>query len=203
MEIKKGISLVAFGLLFILINLNMMLNGRTLNIAPDFIGWIILFFAFCNLGKYADGYRWLRWIALILAVLAGAMWVLGFVKPEFADGAAYRTVNSIVGIGELVFIVLVFGPLIRIAKDYGSKREGTLKTLRILDLIFYAIVLASNLIIAIDAPNIAAGGVDGKVAALGVVVMVGAAAVLVCAIITVITIFGLRKEVIARGPLEA
>lgn len=201
MEIKKGISLVAFGLLFILINLNMTLNGRTLNIAPDFIGWILLFFAFGNLGKYADGYRWLRWIALILAVLAGAMWVLGFVKPEFADGAAYRTVNSIVGIGELVFIVLVFGPLIRIARDYGSKREGTLKTLRILDLIFYAIVLAASLIIAIDAPNIAAGSVDGKVAALGVAAMIGSIAVLVCAVITVITIFGLRKEVIAKGAL--
>ena len=54
MNLRKGLTLIAFGFLFTLIDLNLTLNGKTLNVTPDFIGWILMYLAIDNLGDYAD-----------------------------------------------------------------------------------------------------------------------------------------------------
>ena len=71
----KSTGLKAFGFLFTLINLNLTLNGKTLNITPDFIGWILFFLAFDRLGSYVKGKEYLKWMSLVLAILSAALWV--------------------------------------------------------------------------------------------------------------------------------
>ena len=113
--------------------------------------------------------------------------------------AAISLVNTVVGVCELVFTVLIFTPLIRIAKDYGSTREGTLKTLRIIDVVAYILVLAAGIYVYMTANGATSiDGMSGTTVLAGIITVVAAVAMLVCAIITVITVFGLRKEVTGK-----
>ena len=43
MDLRKGLSYVAFGFLFTLINFNLTVNGQAISITPNFIGWILFF----------------------------------------------------------------------------------------------------------------------------------------------------------------
>ena len=70
MKLRKGLTLIAFGFLFTLIDLNLTLNGKTLNVTPDFIGWILMYLAIDNLGDYADRKPILKLDYLLLAVLS-------------------------------------------------------------------------------------------------------------------------------------
>ena len=69
-SLKRGLSFVAFGFLFTLVNLNLTLNGTTVNVIPDFIGWALLFRAYDMLGHYMDGKNYLKWTFLILLILS-------------------------------------------------------------------------------------------------------------------------------------
>jgi len=199
MDLKKGLSLTAFGFLFTLVNFNLIFNGTKINIIPDCLGWLLFFLAFGSLGAYAKGYKWLRWIALILAVITAAFWVLEIVRPELAASSDFSLVNTAVGVCELVFTVLIFTPLIRISKDYGSTREGTLKTLRIIDVVAYILVLAAGIYVYMTANGATSiDGMSGTTVLAGIITVIAAVAMLVCAIITVITVFGLRKEVTGK-----
>lgn len=45
MNLKKAISYAAFGFFFILVNINLTLSGGTINITPNFVGWILMIIA--------------------------------------------------------------------------------------------------------------------------------------------------------------
>ena len=66
LNLKKGLSFVAFGFFFTLINLNLTLNGAKLDVTPDFIGWILFFLAFDLLGTYVKDKLYLKWLSLVL-----------------------------------------------------------------------------------------------------------------------------------------
>ena len=76
MNIKKGISLIAFGFAFVLVNLTLTLNGRSICVTPDFVGWILFFMSFDLLGSYIADKAYMKWISLILAIVTGAIWML-------------------------------------------------------------------------------------------------------------------------------
>ena len=48
MNIQKALTFIAFGFLFTLLNINI----NSINFTPSFIGWILLFLAYDNLGTY-------------------------------------------------------------------------------------------------------------------------------------------------------
>ena len=104
MDIKKGISYIAFGFLFTLLNINLNFNGTSINITPDFVGWILMFLAFDHLGQYVENKGYLKWIALILAILTGVIWVYGLVKPELS----IDTVKTVVSFAGVVFMFILF-----------------------------------------------------------------------------------------------
>ncbi|MBQ6559452.1 MAG: hypothetical protein IJL85_01345 [Erysipelotrichaceae bacterium] len=133
MDIKKGISYIAIGFLFTLVNINLKLNSTTLNITPDFIGWILIFFAFDRLGHYTENKAYLKWIALILAILTGVIWVYGIMKPEF-DIDIVKTIVSFVSVG---YMFLLFNILEKIAKDHAPTFEKNISMLKIINLVLY------------------------------------------------------------------
>ena len=46
MNIKKAISLAAFGFMFVLVDFNLTLDGHTICVTPDFVGWILFYLAY-------------------------------------------------------------------------------------------------------------------------------------------------------------
>ena len=195
MNIRKGLSLTAYGFLFILINFNLVMEGRTINVIPDFIGWILLFLAFGKLGDYTKGCGWLRWLALILVIPSAYSWLISLIKPELVGSPGLATIETLASIGELVFIVLMFTPLIRIAHDYGSDREEKFKKLRIVNLIMYAIFICVSVLVTVFRSRIDVTGPSGALVIIAVVTTAAGIALLVCAVITAISVFKLKNEV--------
>ena len=185
MNLKKGLTFVAFGFLFTLVNLNITYNGTAVNILPDFLGWILFFLAFDMLGKYVEDKLYLKWVALILTIVTAVIWIFGIAKPEL-DIDFLKTAVAVVS---MVFMFLLFGSLEEIAHEYGSAREGTLHMLRILNLILNVAFVVLALL---------AGYVSLENYAL-LAAFVGTAA-LVAAIITAFVLFELRKDISDRLP---
>lgn len=182
-NLKKGISYVAFGFLFTLVNINLNFSSGTLNVTPDFIGWILLFLAFPLLGAYASDKPYLRWIPLLMVVLTGAVWILDFAKPEL-DAGILKTVSGVIS---AVYMFVLFGVLEQIARDYGSSRADTIRTLKYINLIAYAVMIVSFLITELTR-NLSYG-------AFGLIVgFVGLAA----AIVTLVVLLRFRKEMHTR-----
>ena len=100
MNLKRGLSLIAFGFLFTLMNINLTFNGFKINIMPDFVGWLLFFLAFGSLGVFAEGLKWLRWVALVLMVISAAFWALEILKPELVIPTHYGEVAGDPGDGE-------------------------------------------------------------------------------------------------------
>ena len=180
MDLKKGLSLVAFGFFFTLVNFNLTLNGATLNVTPDFIGWILLFLAYDKLGKYTADKKYIKWLSLLLIVMTAAVWLSEIVKPEL-DVGTVRTFNTVLS---GVYMFFLFGSLVELARDYGSQREGILGVLKYLN---------PALLLGFVAVGIA--GVTAKSAALTLLAGLLGVAALAAAIVTMVVLFQLRKEI--------
>ena len=180
MNLKKGLSLVAFGFLFTLVNLNLTLNGSALNVMPDCIGWFLLFLAIDCLGDFASDKKYLKWAALVLAVFTAAFWLLDVAQPELVPGA----LKTLVSVAEAAYMFLLFGVLEKIAHDYGSQREGSIRTLKILNLALFAGFVVIGLLAA----------ARGSMALTGTTAVLGVA-FLVAAIVTMVTLFKLKREI--------
>ena len=179
MDIKKGLSYVAFGFLFTLVNFNLTFNGTTVNIVPDFIGWILFFLAYDKLGDYLKDKIYLKWMSLGLAIFTAVEWILAIAKPELS----MDIVKTVMDIVSIVYTFILFGALEKIAYDYGSDKESTIHILKYLNIAIYALFVAAALLSAL---------VDEKYA---VFALVFGLAALVAAIITCVVLFKLKKEI--------
>ncbi len=181
MDIKKGVSYIAFGYLLTLVNLNLNFGSFSVNVFPNFIGWILFFLAFDKLGPYASDKPFLKWTSLILVILAGTTWILGIAKPELdAD-----LLTTIMGVISVVYLFILFGVLEQIAGDYHSSRASTIHMLKILNPILYVAFVVSSL--GFISSNLSPT-LGGLAAVIGI-------AALVTAIVTLVVLFQLRKEI--------
>ena len=180
MNIKKAISYIAFGFLFTLVNINLTLNGKTLNVTPDFIGWILFYLAIGCLGKYVSDKPYLKVVSLVLAVVKAVVWVLDFVKPD----VDIWVIKTVVGVVEAVFMFIFFGVIERIAADHGSSRADTIRILKWINIVSY--VALEVMAIMKDVLSIEA---------MATILLVFGLALLVSAIITMFVLFGLRSEI--------
>ena len=83
-----------------------------------------------------------------------------------------------------VYMFILFDVLEKIAHDYSSKRESTIRMLKILNLVLYVAFLGLSLSVR---------GKEDTILALAMVVL--GAAIIVCAIITAVVLFKLKDEV--------
>lgn len=127
MNIQKALSFIAFGFLFTLLNINI----NSINFTPSFIGWILLFLAYDNLGKYNEDKVWLKWTALALAVLSLAVWILGLTNPDFST----RILDAIISVVSAVYLYFLLGMLENVADDYGSGLSKKLHNVKLVNLI--------------------------------------------------------------------
>ena len=180
MNLKKGLNLVAWGFFFTLVNFNLTLNGVTLNVTPDFIGWILLFLAHDRLGRYLEGKIYLKWLALLLAFMTCGTWVMELAKPELDMGAA----TTFVTVLSAFYMFVLLGALAKLAGDFGSRLEGTITALRFLDPLLCLGFVAAAI----------AGSAAGSEGVIGLAAVLGIAA-LAAAIATMIVLFKLRGEI--------
>ena len=138
MDLRKGLSYTAFGFLFVLVNFNLTAGNRTVNIMPEFVGWILLTLAIDRLGKYTENRRYLKVIATVMLVYTAAEWLLNITRPGL-NLSMFRTVANILG---AVFDFVIFLSLEEIARDFGSPRESSIRTLRIMMLVLNIAIVA-------------------------------------------------------------
>ncbi len=182
-DLKKGISYVAFGFLFTLVNVNLNFQSGTLNIAPDWVGWILFFFAYVLLGEYVAGKPYLRWIPLVMVILTGAVWILNLAKPELD----ISILTLITGIISAAYMFVLFGVLETIGRDYDSWHTETIRTLKFVNLIAYLVSLLFILLARVTA----SAAVAGAFLIVGVVMIVAA-------IVTLVVLLKFRKEMQGR-----
>lgn len=183
MNLKKAISYAAFGFFFILVNINLSLSGGTINITPNFVGWILMFLAFVPFGTYMEGKAYMHWLPLVMAVFTGALWLLSIAEPGL-ESPLITVLQFILNIVELVYIFTLFGILEKVADDCGSARGSNLGVIKILMLILYLVVTLFALLVQYTGST-----------ALATVVLVCGLALLVVMIIAMFVLFGLRKEI--------
>ncbi len=182
MDIKKGITFIAFGALFTLVNVNLNFGSGPVNVTPDFIGWVMYYMSFRLLGSYTDRKPWLRILPFVLVLISGARWVLGFTSSYDNVIAILSTVN---GVLSAVYLYLLYEVLIVIARNYGSPRKGTLEILRIVNPLLYAVMSAIGFLIVLD---------DDPTPYVTIFTMVGITGE-IAAIWSCIILFGMRNDI--------
>ena len=197
-SLKRGLSFVAFGFLFTLVNLNLTLNGTTVNVIPDFIGWALLFRAYDMLGHYMDGKNYLKWTFLILLILSAVTWTYDLFMPEQATPQILYTVITLISV---VAMFILFGVLEKIAADYQSSRESTLRMLKYINVVLHASVVILALLFARTVTQ--NGGVTEIAGTpyqvtLGTMMGLAGVAALVSAVVTAVVLFKLKGEISSK-----
>ena len=183
-QIKKGLSFAAFGFLFVLVNINLNFNDTSINIMPEFIGWILFFLAFDRLGSYTAGRKYLKWISFFLIILTAVQWLLAVTQFfSYETDMLAALLPTIIAILSTFYFFMFFASLVDIARDFNSPRADTLHFLRWFNLIVELAFLGMSLL------YIATGNASATLT-----LVLGVAA-LVSAIATAVTLFGLRKDV--------
>ena len=180
MNIKKGISMIAFGFAFILANLTLTLNGRSICVTPDFVGWILFFMAFDLLGGYIADKAYMKWISLILAIVTGAIWILNMAAPE----TNLSILTTGVSVVSLFYMYILFNVLEKVAHDHVPQREATIRMLKILYLVLYVLFIAFSMLTL--------ASWNEKLALLA---GLAGAVTLACAIVIAFVLFRFRKEI--------
>lgn len=184
-NLRKGLSLLAFGYLFVLVNFNLELDNLRVNLMPEFVGWILLFLAVPQLGSYTQDKPLLRWAPLALAVLSALGWASGVVLPEIP---ILSWLQPFTGLLSAAYLYVLFGVLEELAEDMGSDRGSTIRLLKYMNL---ALAVGLNLAALIATIT------ELEVAALAMVAL--GMLSLGAAIATLIVLFGLRKDAIQAG----
>ena len=180
MDLKKGLSLVAVGYLFTLVNINLTFDDVAINIVPNFAGWILLFISFNYLGQYVEGKSYVKWIALIMVVITAVSWVVSIIRYP-VDMTIINIFGSVLN---CIFMFVFFGCLEKIAADKAPSREDNIRTLKILNLALSIALVVSAALVLNKVNNLTAT----------LVLIVGLAA-LVTAIVTCVNLFKLKNEI--------
>lgn len=188
MNIKKALSFVAFGFLFTLININITLDTITINLTPDFIGWILLYVGFDKFGTYVEKKKYLKLISLLLIIVSAALWAFDL----FGLDLPLSIVKSVANILSAVYMFELFTVLTRIAEDNQSSHADTIRYLKYINVILF--LLLSGISLIADRMTLSTLAVTFTV--LGVLALISA-------IISAVILFRLRKEINEKPePLE-
>lgn len=179
MKLKNGLTFVAYGFLFTLLNLNLTFNGHTVNVIPNCLGWLLLFLAHDNLKPYGEDKGYLKWTALGLTVVTAVIWIIGLMDPDFS----ISWLSILVSIVQAVYMFMLMGILGDIAADNQSSQQNALSTLRYLNPILLAGVTLFGYMSMFLSEYFAL-----IATAVGIVA-------LAAAIWTAVTLFRLRREV--------
>lgn len=178
-NLKKAISFTAFAFLFIFVRFNLTINGATVDIMPDFIGWLLLFLAFDRLGDYGRGKEYLKWSAFVMMIATVVQFAFDVGRPD----QTHQILDTVINIQQAIYIFLYLGIIEVVAEDVGSTRSDRIHTLRIVTLALDVFLILIGLFAArIDVPTV-------------ITVLAAGTASLIVLIMLLLALFKLRKEV--------
>ncbi|MBR1757853.1 MAG: hypothetical protein IJ744_03890 [Lachnospiraceae bacterium] len=185
MDIKKALSYIATGFLLILLDFNLNVNALSANILPDFVGWILIYLSVDLLGGYTEGKKYLKWMALVLAILNAILWV----GPWFIPAEKLTILVVLSGVISAFVFFILLGTLIQVGEDISSAHTGTLKILRWFMLFIHLFSAAGSLVVKRmgESPVL----ISPTMIAISVVLSL---AMLVAAIVALVVLFKLKKE---------
>ena len=128
MDLKKGLTLIARGYLFILLDFSFDLADLkvSIDILPDFAGWILIFIAVDCLGKYISNNSFVKWTAIAMIVLT----ILEcFVWPD-DESAGINVLYVLIDVLSTVCLYSILDAVEKITRDYKSPRESTIRKLK-------------------------------------------------------------------------
>lgn len=187
MDLKKAISLIAFGFLFVFVNINLSFNGLSINIMPQFIGWILLFLAFVPVGPYMQGRSYMQWIPLVMALVSAGTWYLDAFMPGL-ENPIVEVLRFIFNIVSAVYWYIMFGILEKIANDTGSTRGPRINVIKVVSLVLYVTISIFTLLVA-----------KVELAFLAILILLLGIALIVLVVIALFTLFGLRKDILRQN----
>lgn len=171
MNIKKGVSFVAFGFLFTLVNFNLNFPSFSINIMPEFVGWLLFFLAYDKLGSYISDRQYMKWGAMTLLIINAAFWIM----PSVGLGA----IRTILSICQDIYWFIILGVMEQVAEDYGSSQQGSIRFIK-----YFNIIVGAGFIIT----SLAGEELLSLAAFIGI-------AAIIAAIVTIVILFKLRKEI--------
>lgn len=178
-NIKKAVSLTAFGYLFIFLNINLDFGNVSVNILPEWLGWLLLYFASLKLQDYIKERKYIIWFLLAMSIYTLALYLAGIMAPEF-NTSILNALKSIIGAAASF---LYLGVICEIADEAGSVHSMALHNLRW----FNAVISLILGILALVIRNIDT--------AAAIVIMFGSLIALAAMIITAVVLFRFRREI--------
>ena len=179
MNLRKGLGEVAYGMLFVLIAVNITISGFTICITPDFIGSFLFFLAYRHLGKFTEGHETMLIIPAITTVSGFICWMMGMVAPTIDIVFLELFTNLLLSI----YLFLLFGILIKIAHDHESRFESVFTFLRVWTVVVYVTLY----VFALRAVKYSTFFVT--------LVSLSAVALLFTAVLIVVAVFKMRDEI--------
>lgn len=181
MKLRKGLSCVAFGFLFTLVSVNLNFSEQsTLDLFPDFVGWLLFLLAYNQLLRYTAEKPVLKWLPLPMLLYSGAVWLMDLNGSPLDIGL----LSVIPLFIQLFYMYTLFGCLERLAADHAPDMAPRIRTLRNLNLgLAILLALFSYLAYAMQSDL------------LTLPVFIGAFIALAVAVYTCVTLFKLRSRV--------
>ncbi len=147
MRLKKGMTLIAIGFLFISVQININLKGGVLSLPPTFVGWILFALAYPRIVKYTSYIVSLYWIPIVIAFFSAIGWMLGLVNISIRD-----PLIMLAGwILTIVYLVKLLGCLELLARDYARNLVPRVHTLNVL---YLSLQIAMFVFLALSVINL-------------------------------------------------
>ena len=113
---------IFWGFFFVFINFNLTLNGHTVNLLPDFVGYILLYQAAGELAGESGRFKTLRPFAAAMAVYTGILWVGALLGATGGDS----WLDTILGLVATVLSLIVSWNAIQAVLEIESARGADL-----------------------------------------------------------------------------
>lgn len=121
-SLTDGIKLIAWG--YILLHLN--INFVTINVLPNWLGYILILRALPVLGEYEPSALLIRPIGIGLAIWEGVLWVMTALKSSFD----FYIIGIIASVISLYFHFQLLTNLADVSKQFGCEEHSRILTLR-------------------------------------------------------------------------
>lgn len=179
-DINKTLTYVAFGFLLVLVSFNLNFPSFSINILPDWAGFILFLMAYDHSGTYVKGKEYLKWMLIALTVLSGTGWLMSILN--IAQGTKIISVcqNTLYAI----YLLILFGILEQIASDFHSSYAANIRILKYLNIGLTIAFVLFGILTVMNSSN-----------SLAALTAVAGIAALVTAVITAVTLFKLREDV--------
>ncbi len=182
-NIAKGVRLVAFAFLFIFLDFNIVSDTFYIDIIPDAVGWVLFFMSIRYLEGYIKNPTGLRVLAFVLLIADINEWMFNMISYDSDLPLNPNDIRFIFFLFALVYNVFyykILGAMIRVAEDFHSMRE---QSIRILRPVMIVIHIAAYLHVLIWP--------DEESSLFYIVIIAGC----IVALINLFILFGLKKDV--------